>query len=342
MLIKPIKLAILIILPAIFLFTSTISSAAVVIKLATVAPKDSIWHEHLKKIDQRWQSTTNGQVKLRIYAGTLGEEDDILRRVRVGQLDAGTISTAGLSSIDQATLAMHIPLAFKSNEEMEYVRNEIAKSLDPLLAAKGFKVLSWGEVGWVHFFTSEPVSTPDDLRKQKLFVWSNGDSAESEKLWQTFGFNTVSLSSIDIMPALQTSMIDAYQAPPLVALANQWFPFTPYMTDLKWAPLTGATVITDKAWQKIPAEYRQELERIVFEEGLNLQVDVRKLEQEARDAMVKRGLKIVRVDEAAREAWQAIAEQSYADIRGIIVPEKYFDETLRLRDEFRAIQLAKR
>lgn len=323
-----------------FLAFSNASSAELVIKLATVAPKDSIWHEHLKIIDQRWQTATDGQVKLRIYAGTLGDEDDILRRVRVGQLDAGTISTVGLSSIHKATKAMHIPLAFNSNEEMEYVRNSLAKTLDPLLAAKGFRVLSWGEVGWVHFFTREPVVTPDDLRKQKLFVWSNGDSADSEKLWQNFGFDTVALSSIDIMPALQTKMIDAYQAPPLVALANQWFPFTPYMTDLKWAPLTGATVITNKAWKKIPAQFRPELARIVFEEGLNLQVEVRKLEQEAKDAMIKRGMKIIAVDKAAREIWQKIAEQGYSRIRGSVVPTQYFDETLRLRDEFRALQQA--
>jgi len=336
MLTKLIKMVIF----TIFLSISMTVHAKVVIKLATVAPKDSIWHEHLKKVNQRWQSTTGGEVSLRIYTGTLGDEDDILRRIRVGQLDAGTISTAGLSSIHKATQAMHIPLAFNSNEEMEYVRNGIAKQLDPLLAAKGFKVLSWGEVGWVHFFTREPVATPDDLRKQKLFVWSNGDTADGDRLWQNFGFDTVSLSSIDIMPALQTSMIDAYQAPPLVALANQWFPFTPYMTDLNWAPLTGATIITEQAWQKIPVQYRPELERIVIEEGISLQLEVRKQEQQATDAMIKRGMKLVAVDPAARKAWQELAEQCYAKLRGPVIPEAFFDETLRLRDEFRALQLA--
>jgi len=322
-----------------FALASTVSNADVVIKLATVAPKDSIWHMHLKKIDQRWQLASNGEVRLRIYAGTLGDEDDILRRVRVGQLDAAAISTAGLSSIDKATQAMHIPLAFISNEEMEYVRDGIAKQLESLLAAKGFRVLTWAEVGWVHFFTKKPVATPDDLRKQKLFVWSNGDSANSERLWQDLGFNTISLSSIDILPALQTGMITAFQAPPLMALANQWFPFTPYMTDLKWAPLTGATIITEKAWQKIPAQFRQELAQIVDEEAPNLQRDVRDLEQQAKDAMVKRGLKIVAVDQAAMDAWLEAVRAGYPQIRGTIVPEKYFAETLRLRDEFRAIQL---
>lgn len=322
-----------------FALASTVSNADVVIKLATVAPKDSIWHMHLKKIDQRWQLASGGEVKLRIYAGTLGDEDDILRRVRVGQLDAAAISTAGLSSIDKATQAMHIPLAFISNEEMEYVRDGVAKQLESLLAAKGFRVLTWAEVGWVHFFTKKPVATPDDLRKQKLFVWSNGDSANSERLWQKLGFNTISLSSIDILPALQTGMITAFQAPPLMALANQWFPFTPYMTDLKWAPLTGATIITEKAWQKIPAQFRQELAQIVDEEAPNLQRDVRDLEQQAKDAMVKRGLKIVAVDQAAMDAWLEAVRAGYPQIRGTIIPEKYFAETLRLRDEFRATQL---
>jgi TRAP-type C4-dicarboxylate transport system substrate-binding protein len=318
---------------------STASNADTVIKLATVAPKDSIWHMHLKKIDQRWQLASNGEVRLRIYAGTLGDEDDILRRVRVGQLDAAAISTAGLSAIDKATQAMHIPLAFISNEEMEYVRDGVAKQLESLLAAKGFRVLTWAEVGWVHFFTKDPVATPDDLRKQKLFVWSNGDSANSERLWQNLGFNTISLSSIDILPALQTGMITAFQAPPLMALANQWFPFTPYMTDLRWAPLTGATIITEKAWQKIPARFHQELAQIVQEEAPNLQKDVRDLEQQAKDAMVKRGLKIVAVDQAAMDAWLEAVKAGYPQIRGTIVPEKYFAETLRLRDEFRATQL---
>jgi len=326
------------ILSVILSFAAMSAQGDVVIKLATVAPKDSIWHESLKRMDQRWQDITKGEIRLRIYAGTLGDEDDILRRVRVGQLDGAAISTAGLSSIDPATQAMHIPLAFTSNEEMAYVRERIAVQLEPLLAAKHFRVLSWAEVGWVHFFTREPVATPDDLRRQKLFVWSNGESSDSEKLWQDLGFNTVSLSSIDIMPALQTGMITAYQAPPLMALANQWFPFTPHMTDLKWAPLAGATVLTDSAWSKVPEQFRTEMLKIAFEESQTLQTDVRLLEQQAKDAMIERGLKIVPVDRTAMSAWLEAVKSSYPEIRGKVVPAEYFDEAIRLRNEFRTMQ----
>lgn len=309
-------------------------SADVLIKIATVAPKDSVWHLYLKKVDQRWQQLSEGEVRLKIYAGTLGDEDDIMRRVRIGQLDAATLSTAGLSSIDQATKAMHIPLAFASNEEMEFVQKRISKKLDAVLQQKGFKALAWGEVGWVHFFTKEPVRTPDDLKKLKLFTWSANATTE-EKIWHELGFQTLSLSSVDIMPALQTGMISAFQAPPLVALANQWFPFTPYMTDLKWAPLTGATIISDKAWGKIPSEFRERMVEIVHEENVVLQQQVRDLEKQAKSAMQKRGLKIVTVSDADFQRWHEAVAKVYPEIRSTVIPESYFDEVLRLRDEYR-------
>jgi TRAP-type C4-dicarboxylate transport system substrate-binding protein len=202
-------------------------------------------------------------------------------------------------------------------------------------------VLTWAEVGWVHFFTKEPVATPDDLKRQKLFIWSNGDSSDGERLWQEMGFNTVSLSSIDIMPALQTGMITAFQAPPLMALANQWFPFTPYMTDLKWAPLTGATIVTEKAWNRIPPELGDELARIIDEESVSLQREVRALEAEAREAMIKRGLTIVPVDDSAMAAWLELIKTGYPQIRGTVVPAEYFDKTIRLRDEYRSLMAGK-
>ena len=55
--------------------------------------------------------------------------------------------------------------------------------------------------------------------------------------------------------------------------------------------------------------------------------------------MVKRGLRIVAVDQAAKDAWLDAVRAGYPQIRGKIVPEKYFAETLRLRDEYRALNL---
>ena len=318
------------------LFAVNASAKNVVIKLATVAPKDSTWHEFLQDLDDKWREASGGTVRLKIFAGTLGDEDDIMRRIRIGQLDAATVTSAGLSTVHAAAKAFHIPLAFASYEELDYVQSRIAKTLEATLKEKGIIVLSWGDAGWVHFFTKSPVQHPDDLRKQKLFVWAAGDATEVEELWKKMGFKPVPLSSVDMLPALQTGMITAYQAPPLAALANQWFAFTDSMTDLKWAPLTGATVISTRAWSRIPADLRPTLLKLTQETGAKLRNDVRELEQNAIAAMIKRGLQVVPVPPEALKEWEALTRSVYADIRGKIVPAEYFDEVLRLRDEFRA------
>ncbi len=307
---------------------------ALTIKLATVAPKDSTWHEYLQEVDQKWREVSGGEVQLRIYAGTLGDEGDIMRRVRIGQIDAATVTTVGLATIDPAATALHIPLAFSSYRELEYVQRRIAPVLERLLREKEIIVLNWGVAGWVHFFTNTPLQRPEDLGKLKLFVWSTGDTTEVEEIWKAVGVKPVPLSSVDILPALQTGMITAYQAPPIAALANQWFAFTEYMTAMKWAPLVGATIISKRAWSRVPEALRPKLLQIAAESGERLNARVRELEQGAIEAMAKRGLKVVPVSDDALKQWQALTRSLYPEIRGKIIPAEYFDRVLQLRDEF--------
>ena len=108
------------------------------------------------------------------------------------------------------------------------------------------------------------------------------------------------------------------------------------MTDLRWAPLTGATVIAARTWAKIPPELRPELARIAEEAGAWLRERVRQLEQDAIAAMTKRGVQVIDVTPEAYHEWQQLIKSVHPEIRGKIVPARYFDEVLRLRDEYRA------
>jgi TRAP-type C4-dicarboxylate transport system substrate-binding protein len=313
--------------------SSTETHAQIIIKLGTLAPKDSTWYRILETMGERWKQASAGKVELRIRAGTAGDESDIMRRMRVGQLQAGAVTTVGLSTIDPIAEALHIPLAFRSQEELDYVRSRMAVRMEATLLQKGFVVLNWGEAGWVRFFTKSPVASPADLKKLKLFVWAAGKSTDD--IWKDNGFQPVSLSSVDILPGLQTGMITAIQVPPLAALSNQWFAITKYMTDLRWAPLTGATIITRDAWEQIPADARPALAKIARESGDQMQKEIRSMEQQALDAMVKRGLQIVKVSADEEGEWQKTVEALYPRLRGSLVPAEYFDEVMKLRDEYR-------
>ena len=154
--------------------------------VGTVAPEGSPWHEILQQMGQDWEKISDGTVSLRIYlGGVLGDETGMLRKVRIGQLQAVALSSAGLERIERAVSCLQIPMLIDTYEELDYVWDRIAPTLEARLEQQGFVVLNWGDVGWVYFFTKEPAKTPNDIRKLKLFT-SAGDP-EAEKLYKELG-----------------------------------------------------------------------------------------------------------------------------------------------------------
>jgi hypothetical protein len=101
---------------------------------------------------------------------------------------------------------------------------------------------------------------------------------------------------LNLLPSLQTGMVNGYSSTPLASLAFQWFGLAPNMANLRYAPLTGATVIEKRAWDKIPAELRPKLLEASRAAGQKLRFEIRRLNQEAIAVMVKNGLKIHNVN----------------------------------------------
>jgi len=259
----------------------------------------------------------------------------MVRKMRIGQLQAAALSNTGLYDIAHEMQALQMPMMITSYEELDYVRDRMAPKLEAILEAKGFKVLNWGDAGWIHFFSQQPLLRPADLKPMRLWVWA-GYPAYVEA-WKDGGYHPVELASTDILTGLQAGLINAFPAPPLLALANQWFGVAKQMCDVKWAPALGATVITTKAWQTIDPGVREKLLASSREAGLRLRGEVRKLDDEAIAAMVKRGLVVNHIPpEGVAEFERVAIDSAYPKLIGHVVPAEIVAEVQKLRDEFRA------
>jgi TRAP-type C4-dicarboxylate transport system substrate-binding protein len=306
-----------------------------VIKMATLAPEGSSWYKVLQNMGEGWKKATNGAVTLRIYPGGVsGDEDAVIRKMRVGQLQAAAVTGIGLAYLDRSFYALHVPMMYASDEEFDYVRDRLSPILERRLEEKGMIVLNWGDAGWVHFFAKKPFTRPEEVKAMKLFVWA-GDT-NLIQLYKETGFNPVPLSAIDILPGLQTGLINAFDTTPLAALAFQWFGLAPHMADLRWVPLTGATIIDKKAWLGIPENLRPKILEASRDAGKNLREEIRRLNDEAVKVMVKNGLKVSHVPPEAQAEWRKMVEDVYPQIRGKIIPADMFDAARKYRDEYRA------
>lgn len=311
------------------------ASAKTEIRMGTLAPADSPWHRVLVQMGQEWRDISGGEVTLRIFpGGSLGDENAMLQKARVGLLQGIAISGIGLPEVEPGVMALQIPLLFESYDELDHVRDRLAPELEQRILAKGFVVLNWADAGWVHFFTKAPARTPDDVRKTKLYITA-GD-ADTEELFKAARFHPVPLSPTDMLTALQTGMIDAFDTPPLVALANQWFGLAKHMIDLPWAPLVGATIVDRKVWDKIPEAQRAKLLDAAKRAGERFRGEIRGLNDGAVVEMQKRGLAVVTLDERTRAEWRREVEAIYPKLKDRLVPADLFDRATRLRDEYRA------
>jgi TRAP-type C4-dicarboxylate transport system substrate-binding protein len=303
------------------------ASAQVVIKMGTLAPKGSTWETLLKEMGQEWAKASNGQVTLRIYAGgSLGSEGDLVKKMRVGQLQAVAVTSIGLHDISTEPQALDVPMMISSTGILDYVRERVAPKLEKSLEAKGFITLDFSEVGFVRFFSSKRYDTIKALQDTgKVFCWE-GDPASADA-WRAGGFKPVIMSSADIVPSLQTGLIDTVALAPLYAFTSQVFQKAKYMMDVPWASLTGAMIVRKDVWEKVPADVRPKLIAISHEAGKKINAEVRRMDGDALHSMEKEGLVVVKVDPAQM---MQVANQAYKVVRGRVVPAETFDEVQKL------------
>ena len=312
------------------------ADSAVRVRLGTLAPKGSSYTKHLQVMGEKWRQAPGGGALLTIYPdGTMGGEADMVRRMRLGQLQAGMLTAAGLGEIEPAVTGLqYMPMMFRSLEEVDYIGERLQPMLGKRLEEKGFVVLFWGDSGWARFFSKQPIIRPDDLRKAKLFVWSH--SAADLDIYRSVGCNPVPLETVDILPSLQSGLINAVPLPPSIALAGQVDRVAPHMLDLAYAPLVGAAVITKKTWDAIPSEGRDTLRKAAAEAGTLIKADGRRESAESVEAMRKRGLTVHAVSPELEAEWRKAVEAAYPKVRGGNVPAEMFDEVVKQLQAYRA------
>ena len=309
--------------------------AQVPIRLGTLAPAGSMYDQELRVMKQRWREKG---VNLVIHTdGTQGAEPEMVRRMRVGELQAALLTVGGVAEIDSSVTALQeMPMMFRSLDEAEYVRQQLRSDLDKRLFEKGFVVLFWADTGWVRFFSRNPAVHPDDLCKSmKMFVTAGPGGDHQVEMMKAGGCHPVQLEWNELGHALQTGLVDAVPTSPMVALAGQFNLVAHYMLEVNWVPLVGALVITRTNWERLPAESQGALRKAAEDAGKTIQTRSRNESVQAVAAMQKRGMHVHVATPAEEAEWRAMAEKLYPQVRGKIVPAEMFDLVQDLLAKYR-------
>jgi TRAP-type C4-dicarboxylate transport system substrate-binding protein len=306
------------------------------LRIGSLVPKNSPYHQQLLELGETWRAAQGGNARFAVFTdGSQGGEAELARRMRIGQLQGALMSVVGLREIEPSISALqNLPLLFRHWDEVDHVREKMRPGLEKRFLERGFVVIGWGDAGWVRFFSKEPAFLPDDYKRMKFFAW--GSEPEQQSIMKSLGYTPVPLETADILPSLQTGMINVVPSTPYFALASQIYNTAPNMLELNWAPIVGALVVTKKAWDEMSPAGQQALRTAGEQASIRMRNQARQEVDEAVAAMKKRGLVVNRPTPEQMRAWNELAERLYPRIRGTMVPADTFDEVFAHLKAYRA------
>jgi TRAP-type C4-dicarboxylate transport system substrate-binding protein len=308
----------------------------ITIKLASLVPENTPWGAAINQMAADWAKATNGEVELIVYHNAAaGDEPEVLRKLKINQIQAAVFTSVGLNSIMPEVMAVSYPFLIRDNNELEAVMSKIKPDLDAKIQQNGFVTLAWARAGWVKFFSRTPVYVPNDLRKLKL-----GTGADDMQMIQAFrimGYQMVPVNLPELMVFLNGGMVDAVYNSPIFAAGQQVFGVAKNMTDINVAPFMGGILMNNTAWRRIPDKYKSQLLAICKKMERDIEVSIANLEDDAVSTMTKYGLTIIRPDSQQKQEWYADTSRYENNLVGAnpIFNREYYQKINAILSDYR-------
>ncbi len=221
------------------------------VKFATLATEGSTWMEVMRDYDAAIRKESGGRLGFKIYAGGVqGEDKDVMRKIRLGQLHSAGITGVGVGEISPKLRILDAPFLFQNYAEVDHFQQAFEKELNQEFQKNDFVLLGWAEVGFVYVLTNTPVRSVADMHGVKMWAWE-GD-AIAEVAFRALGISPIPLSVTDVLTSLQTGLINGVYTSPLAGVVLQWHTRVTYMLNEPIADASGAVVVSKKKFDSLP------------------------------------------------------------------------------------------
>ena len=305
------------------------------IKFATLAPEGSTWMKIIHEFDDELRQETENRLGFKFYPGGVqGDEKDVLRKIRNGQLHAGGFTGMGLGTVAPEFRALEVPFMFKGLDEVDHVRKTMEPFLEKTFEDKGFLLLGWADVGFVYIFSNKPITSPQELRQAKVWTWS-GDRL-AELFFKAFRVSPIPLALPDVLTSLQMGVVDAVYSPPLACIALQWFTRVKYMTDVPITYAFGAMLVSKKAVARATPQDLEVLKRLGRKHSTALVRKTRVQNVEAIELIQTEGVELLPVSVEMTKVFFVTGRSAWADGIGKLYPAEVLERVSSAVDKYRA------
>lgn len=280
--------------------------AKTVLKIASLAPEGSVWMRLMRTGAEEVQKRTQGRVGFKFYpGGVMGDDQSVLRKIRVGQLHGGAVTAGGLSTVYPDAQIYSLPFLFRSSREVDYVREQMDQQILDGLRKNGFVSFGVAEGGFAYLMADKPVRTADDLKTQK--VWVPRGDVISHTVYQKGGISPIALPTADVLTALQTGLINTVSTSPIGMLALQWHTRIKYFTNTPLLYIYAMLAVDKRAFDRITAADQKIVEEVMRSTFVELNKQNRADNEAALEVLKKQGIQFVVMSETDIQHWKKVA-----------------------------------
>jgi TRAP-type C4-dicarboxylate transport system substrate-binding protein len=238
--------------------TSVSAGDTTTIRMASLAPAGSSWDKVFRAWGNSLKQQTGGAVSFQFFpGGVAGDERDVIRKMKLGQMDAAGLTSIGLGQIARPISILQMGGIFANYKQLNHVRDQLGPDFEGMFQKEGYRLLGWGDAGFGRIFSKKPILKPDDYKSAR--PWVPREDASLPELMKIIGANGVPLGIPEVFPALQTGMIDTVVASAIAAVALQWFRYVTHMSKDANIAIVGATLVRDDLFKTIAPDHQQVL-----------------------------------------------------------------------------------
>jgi len=321
-----------------FIFSNVYAEKTYTLKFATLIPPDTAWVNSIQKWSDELKIKSNNRLQLKIYpGGVMGDEPDVLRKIRSRQLHGAFFTGYGIGRIYPPARVLEMPFLFENTDESDYVRQKIMPSIEDGFREKGYELVGWPEVGFLHFFSKNPINSLNDLRASRIWLWQGDPMGEA--FAAAANISPVPLSIMDVYTQLsaQHGSINTVYNSPFGALAMQWHTKLKYATNVPMTNAIGGLVISQTFFKKLPADLQKLLRESGREIAQEINLDARRDNKKSIELLKQSGIEFG-WDWSAKEKSQMLDIRNQAAdslSKSGYIPEKYFTHVKALLAEYR-------
>jgi len=297
------------ILAAVAMLLNAAIADARTFKIASISPDGTFWMQEMRAAAERIEKESQGRVKFKFYpGGVMGNDENVLRKIRIGQLQGGAVTAGSLVAIDPDISIYELPYLFGSLEQVDYVRSRMDADLLDKLENKGFVSFGLAEGGFSFMMSDQELQSIADVRNKK--VWLPSNHTVGEAVFESADVAAVPLPISDVMTALQTGLIDTVITSPIAAIALQWHTKIQYVMDEPLTYFSALLVIDKKAFNRLKEEDRELVRTHMGQAFARIDEQNRKDNVAARDALLNQGIRFVELTPASRQEWRKAGEKA--------------------------------